>query len=156
MEGESVQRWAYMYARRTGGQVCVKMGRRGGGHRRKGEGLLGIPTGTYNRWWREIEIQRARRGERERAGGKRCVFSTTCSLDWRPSCGQWGERSHRPRVSINTDQWQVGTCPLLQQHLAVPLHRPHISHRSQRARTHTLFAPFQRSPSASLFFFLSL
>lgn len=56
-----------------------------GGNNRKDKGLLAILTGTYNRWWREIEKQSVRRRERERITGKRCVFSTTCILDWRPS-----------------------------------------------------------------------
>lgn len=70
------------------------------GNSRKDDGLLSIQTGTYNRWWREIEIQRVCRRERERIRGIRCGFSTTCRLDWRPSCGQWGECSHRPGSTL--------------------------------------------------------
>lgn len=71
-----------------------------GRNSRNDDGLLGIPSGTYNRWWREIAIQRVRRRERERMRGKRCVFSTTCRLDWWPSYGQWGECSHRPGSAL--------------------------------------------------------
>lgn len=60
------------------------------------QGLLGIPTRRCNRWWSEIQIQRESRRETERIRGKRRVFSTTCRLDWWPSCGQWGESGRRP------------------------------------------------------------
>lgn len=87
MESEAF-REAYTYLHCAQEDRTVWMWGDGGGGSGEDEGLLGIPTGTYNRWWREIEIQRVRRRERERITGKRCVFSTTCRLDWRPSCGQ--------------------------------------------------------------------
>lgn len=74
--------------------------REDGGNSSEDDGLFCIPTGTYNRWWREIETQKVHRGERGRIRGKRCVFSTTCRLDRQPSCGQWGECSHRPRSAL--------------------------------------------------------
>lgn len=47
---------------------------------------------------------------------------------------RWAESA--PRVSINTNQWQVGICPLLKQHLAVPVHRLQRSHQSQCTHMH--------------------
>lgn len=110
--------------------------REDGGNSRKADGLLGILTGTYNRWWREIEIQRARRRERERIRGKRCVFSTTCGLDWRPSCGQWGECSHRPGSALT----QTNDKSLLALYCSntLPFHFTDCTyHSDQNARTRT-------------------
>lgn len=51
---------------------------------------------------------------------------------------RWAEAA--PRVSINTNQWQVGICPLPKQHLAVPVQWLQLSHQSQC--THTLIDTF--------------
>ena len=48
---------------------------------------------------------------------------------------RWAESA--PQVSINTNQWQVGICPLLKQHLAVPVQRLQLSQQSQCTHVHT-------------------
>lgn len=122
-----------------------------GRNSRKDEGLLGILTGAPNRWWRAIEMQREHRRERG-VNKRRRNVRLRQHLQIRLAAILRSMRWARPPpwVSINTDQWQVGTCPLLQQHLVVPHHRLHLSHRSQRtgARAYT-FALSQRSPSVS-------
>lgn len=63
-------------------------------------GVLGIPTGTHNRWCSQIELQKVCRREGEGIKERRCVCSTTCSLNWQPSCGQWGEQSRHPGSAL--------------------------------------------------------
>lgn len=103
--------------------------------------------------WREMEIQRVCRRERRKLRGKRCVFSTTCRLDWRPFFGQWGECSHRPGSTL-THTNDRSACALYCNN-TVPFHSTdHTYHTNHNARTHA-YAIFQRSPSVSLFLFIS-
>lgn len=86
------------YIAHASGQECVTMGRQEEIAERCG--VLGIPTGTHNRWCSQIELQKVCRREGEGIKERRCVCSTTCNLNWQPSCGQWGEQSRHPGSAL--------------------------------------------------------
>lgn len=112
-------------------------------------GLLGIPTGTYNRWWGEIERQRVHRREKERISEKRCVFSTTCRLDRQPSCGQWGECSHRPGSALT--QTNDKSAFALYRNNTLPFHSTNRTYHTNHS-AHTCICTFPaRSVCLSFF-----
>lgn len=75
--------------------------------------------------------KRERESKRKEVGLQHHLQSQLAAILWSM---RWAESA--PRVSINTNQWQVGICPLLKQHLAVPVQQSHLSHQSQCTHMH--------------------
>lgn len=93
------------------------------------------------------------RREKERISEERCVFSTTCRLDRRPSCGQWGERSHRPGSTLT--QTNDKSAFALYRNNTLPFHSTNRTYHTNHS-AHTCIRTFPACSVCLSFFPLFL